>query len=162
MTGSLSQETVIQYPLALQAYWQGQRLLKLELCFASQCPSGPKRSCPGSRLGQCLQDYLQGRQAAVADLTLAWELLSDFQILVLSRLQAGVGKGQWISYQGLAELCGRPRAARAVGRVMAKNPWPLLVPCHRVLAGGGKLGGFSSGLQMKRFLLNLEGIAYQE
>jgi methylated-DNA-[protein]-cysteine S-methyltransferase len=62
------------------------------------------------------------------------------------------------SYGELAALVGRPRAARAVGGVMARNRTPLVVPCHRVLGSGGALGGFSAidGLQMKRRLLELE------
>jgi len=67
--------------------------------------------------------------------------------------------GQTRSYGQLAAVCGSPGAARAVGQVMAKNRYPLVVPCHRVLAAGGQIGGFSApqGLAMKRRLLSLEG-----
>jgi methylated-DNA-[protein]-cysteine S-methyltransferase len=67
--------------------------------------------------------------------------------------------GQSRTYGQLAAACGSPGAARAVGQVMARNRFPLVVPCHRVLAAGGGLGGFSApqGLQMKRRLLALEG-----
>jgi methylated-DNA-[protein]-cysteine S-methyltransferase len=67
--------------------------------------------------------------------------------------------GQTRSYGQLAAACGSPGAARAVGQVMAKNRYPLVVPCHRVLAAGGQVGGFSApqGLAMKRRLLSLEG-----
>jgi methylated-DNA-[protein]-cysteine S-methyltransferase len=66
--------------------------------------------------------------------------------------------GETRSYGELAALVGRPRAARAVGGVMAKNRTPLVVPCHRVLGSGGALGGFSAmdGVRMKRRLLELE------
>lgn len=68
--------------------------------------------------------------------------------------------GQARTYGQLAAVCGSPGAARAVGSVMAKNRFPLIVPCHRVLAAGGALGGYSApdGLQMKRRLLAMEGI----
>lgn len=66
--------------------------------------------------------------------------------------------GQTITYGQLATRCGSPGAARAVGNVMARNRVPLIVPCHRVVAAGGKLGGFSAptGVRMKRRLLALE------
>jgi methylated-DNA-[protein]-cysteine S-methyltransferase len=66
--------------------------------------------------------------------------------------------GTTLSYRELAIKCGHPGAARAVGNVMRSNRFPILVPCHRVLASGGGLGGYSApqGLTMKRRLLNLE------
>jgi methylated-DNA-[protein]-cysteine S-methyltransferase len=66
--------------------------------------------------------------------------------------------GQTRTYGQLAAVCGSPGAARAVGQVMARNRYPLIVPCHRVLAAGGALGGFSApqGLAMKRRLLAME------
>jgi methylated-DNA-[protein]-cysteine S-methyltransferase len=69
--------------------------------------------------------------------------------------------GQTRTYGQLAAACGRPHAARAVGQVMAANRWPLVVPCHRVLAAGGHLGGYSAprGLAMKRRLLAMEQAA---
>ncbi|NQU05275.1 MAG: methylated-DNA--[protein]-cysteine S-methyltransferase [Calditrichaeota bacterium] len=66
--------------------------------------------------------------------------------------------GETISYGELAKRAGSPRAARAVGAAMARNPIPILVPCHRVITSSGKLGGFGGGLDMKRWLLRHEGI----
>jgi methylated-DNA-[protein]-cysteine S-methyltransferase len=65
--------------------------------------------------------------------------------------------GETRSYGWVAEKIGRPKAMRAVGQALGRNCLPLIVPCHRVLAGDGGLGGFSGGLAMKRFLLRLEG-----
>lgn len=67
-------------------------------------------------------------------------------------------RGETISYQQLASRAGQPNAARAVGNIMAKNPLPLVIPCHRVLGSGGRLGGFSApqGLAMKKRLLRME------
>ena len=64
--------------------------------------------------------------------------------------------GQTRSYAWLAGQAGSPGAARAVGQVLGRNPLSIIIPCHRVLASNGGLGGFSGGLQMKRFLLSLE------
>jgi methylated-DNA-[protein]-cysteine S-methyltransferase len=69
-----------------------------------------------------------------------------------------IGYAKSISYGELASLAGAPGAARAVGNIMAKNPLPLVIPCHRVLAAGGRIGGFSApaGTEMKRHLLRME------
>jgi methylated-DNA-[protein]-cysteine S-methyltransferase len=66
--------------------------------------------------------------------------------------------GQTVTYGRLAEMAGRPRAARAVGGVMAKNPLPLIIPCHRVIRADGGMGGFSAmgGTILKTRLLTLE------
>ena len=78
-----------------------------------------------------------------------------FQRRVLQALRR-VPYGRTITYGQLAARAGRPRAARAVGQAMAHNPVPLIVPCHRVVASGGGLGGFGGGLALKRRLLALE------
>ena len=64
--------------------------------------------------------------------------------------------GETRSYAWVAGQINQPGAARAVGQALGKNPLPVVVPCHRVLAGSGELGGFTGGLDMKRFLLRLE------
>lgn len=68
--------------------------------------------------------------------------------------------GQTLTYGDVAAAAGSPKAARGVGQALAKNPFPLVVPCHRVLAAGGKIGGFSAygGLVTKAKLLELEGV----
>jgi methylated-DNA-[protein]-cysteine S-methyltransferase len=66
-----------------------------------------------------------------------------------------IRRGQTMTYGQVAARAGSPGAARAVGQAMAKNRFPLVVPCHRVLSSGG-IGGFSSGLDLKRWLLDLE------
>jgi methylated-DNA-[protein]-cysteine S-methyltransferase len=65
--------------------------------------------------------------------------------------------GHTRSYAWVAAAAGNPQAARAAGQALARNPLPVIVPCHRVLAADGGLGGFSGGLAMKEFLLRLEG-----
>jgi len=70
--------------------------------------------------------------------------------------------GETRNYGWLAERVGQPRTARAVGQAMGRNPIAIIIPCHRVIASGGKLGGFGAGLAMKRFLLRLEGAAAQQ
>lgn len=67
-----------------------------------------------------------------------------------------VPAGKTVSYAALARNAGKPKAARAVGAAMGANPIPLIVPCHRVIASSGKLGGFGGGLPLKKKLLDAE------
>jgi methylated-DNA-[protein]-cysteine S-methyltransferase len=80
--------------------------------------------------------------------------MTAFRKKVMQELRK-VPAGATLTYGELASIAGSPGAARAVGNVMATNPVPLFVPCHRVVATDG-LGGFSGGLDLKRALLNLE------
>ncbi|MBN1871881.1 MAG: methylated-DNA--[protein]-cysteine S-methyltransferase [Candidatus Omnitrophica bacterium] len=94
--------------------------------------------------------------------------LSDTHMAGRSKFENNVYKatahippGKVASYRTLASMCDC-RSARAIGRVMAKNPYPLLVPCHRVIHSSGKIGGFQTGPLMKRRLLELEGVKFDE
>ncbi|MDD3118215.1 MAG: MGMT family protein [Victivallales bacterium] len=84
--------------------------------------------------------------------------LTPFQRRILSVLRREVPAGQVVSYGRLAVLAGAPRAARAVGQVMHRNPLPLVFPCHRVVAAAGGIGGFQGGTGLKRRLLAAEGM----
>jgi methylated-DNA-[protein]-cysteine S-methyltransferase len=66
--------------------------------------------------------------------------------------------GRTSTYGEIAARCGNPRAARAVGGAMGSNPVPIVIPCHRVVASSGGLGGFSCGIGVKRVLLAIEGV----
>jgi len=82
---------------------------------------------------------------------------SEFAVVVLKTCR-NIKLGQTITYAQLAKQAGRPNAARAVGQVLAKNPLPLIIPCHRVICSDGSLGGFSAtaGLTLKKKMLELE------
>ena len=88
--------------------------------------------------------------------------ISPFAAAVLDALATAVPAGQVISYGTLASLAGHPGAARAVGTVLRDNRWPLLIPCHRVVAADGRLGAFQGGCPgsaaRKRRLLAEEGV----
>jgi O-6-methylguanine DNA methyltransferase len=71
-----------------------------------------------------------------------------------------LGPGKTRSYGEIAHKIGHPRAVRAVGSACGANPFPLIVPCHRILAAHGKIGGYGSGLDWKRTLLAREGISF--
>lgn len=70
--------------------------------------------------------------------------------------------GRLMSYGGLATAVGRPRAVRAAGNAVGANPLAIIIPCHRVIKSDGSLGGFGGGLNIKRYLLNIEGILPQK
>ena len=102
-----------------------------------------------------LKKVLVGRDAGELP-PLDWSGATEFQQAVW-RAMLEIPAGQTQSYGEIAGGIGRPKAVRAVGGACGANPIPVLVPCHRVLAAGGKIGGFSSGLDWKRKLLAAEG-----
>lgn len=101
-----------------------------------------------------LQEFFAGRRAFF---TVPVDLagLPSFQGKVL-RATAGIPFGESRSYGWLAERIGHPRAVRAVGTALGRNPVPFIVPCHRIVRADGSLGGYGLGLPMKRSLLLLE------
>jgi len=108
-------------------------------------------------LSSTLARYFSGERVGF-DVEIDFGRLSDFERAVLSKLR-GLSYGKTIGYKDLAKECGRPRAARAVGNALAKNPVPIVVPCHRILRNDGRLGGWSGPQGWKERLLELEGIA---
>ena len=106
---------------------------------------------------RCLR-YFAGERVDLSA-PLEFPPVSEFRRRVWE-VTAQVPYGKVVTYGGVATRAGRPGAARAVGQAMAHNPLPLVVPCHRVVAANGGLGGFSAegGLQLKRRLLGLEGV----
>lgn len=102
-----------------------------------------------------LRAYFAGRRRSF-DLPLDLGKLTSFQRRVL-RAAARVPAGRVVSYGDLARRIGQPRGSRAVGQALGRNPVPIVVPCHRVVASGGGLGGYTGGLDIKRKLLRLEG-----
>ena len=82
---------------------------------------------------------------------------TDFQCAVWWAL-AEIPYGETVSYGELAAMVGRPTAFRAVGQANGANPIPIVLPCHRVVASGGRIGGYGGGLPVKRTLLALEGV----
>ena len=84
---------------------------------------------------------------------------SDFQKQVLEAIRE-IPYGHFITYGALARRIGKPKATQAVGRALGANPLPIIYPCHRVVAGRGRLGGFSAGEALKLKLLEIEGVHY--
>ncbi|MEJ2224116.1 MAG: methylated-DNA--[protein]-cysteine S-methyltransferase [Syntrophobacterales bacterium] len=106
------------------------------------------------RVAQAVKDYFEGKPGAFEGLPLDLQG-SPFYLRVWQELRK-IPLGETVSYQELARRVGNPQASRAVGQACGKNPIPLIVPCHRVIAANGTLGGFSSGLSRKRWFLEHE------
>jgi methylated-DNA-[protein]-cysteine S-methyltransferase len=103
-----------------------------------------------------LAEYFEGRRRRF-EVPIDWSLTRGYAREVLRRT-AEIPYGGASSYAEIAYLAGSPRAWRAAGNALARNPIPIVVPCHRVLASGGRIGGYTGGLDRKRFLLGLEGV----
>jgi methylated-DNA-[protein]-cysteine S-methyltransferase len=102
-----------------------------------------------------LDEYFSGRRRSF-DLSIDLRGAAPFTAEVLDQL-ARVPYGQTATYGELASRVGHPRAARAVGTVMNRNPVPIVLPCHRVVGASGSLVGYGGGLERKEQLLRLEG-----
>ncbi|MEZ6853707.1 methylated-DNA--[protein]-cysteine S-methyltransferase [Halodesulfovibrio aestuarii] len=150
-------EQIVGTRLRLILNWQDGKLVELSLLWANGENSTEELSDIGKQLRDCLLRYELGEHVQWPDLPFALEKMTPFGQNVLTALMQ-VPYGETVSYGELAALAGSPNAARGVGQVMARNRWPLIIPCHRVVAASG-LGGFSGqGVRMKRYLLGIEGV----
>ena len=101
-----------------------------------------------------IQEYFfDNRQSFDLDLDL---IMPPFHFKTLMVVK-NIPFGKTLTYKEVAHRAGNPKAIRATGSANANNPLPIVIPCHRVLATGGGLGGYAGGLKMKNYLLNLEG-----
>ena len=101
-----------------------------------------------------LKVYFSGHRTTFSDkLDLSRATHFQREVWEITRL---IPYGETRSYTWVAEQIKRPKAMRAVGQALGKNPLPIIVPCHRVVASDGKLSGFGGGVEMKRYLLSLE------
>jgi methylated-DNA-[protein]-cysteine S-methyltransferase len=103
-----------------------------------------------------LDAYFSGKRHAF-EVPIDWRLVRGFAGDVL-RATARIPFGNVSSYREIAAAAGSPNAYRAAGNALGSNPVPIVVPCHRVLHAGGGLGGYTGGLERKRYLLHLEGV----
>jgi len=114
-----------------------------------------RSSPPVERLRRELDEYFEGRRREF-DIAIDVRGVPDYYQRVLAEL-ARVEYGSTTTYGALAARTGNPRAARAVGTVMNRNPIPIVLPCHRVIGASGSLTGYGGGLDRKEHLLRLEG-----
>jgi len=106
-----------------------------------------------------LKQYLEGRDVRFSLDYLAMERCSPFQQAIL-RAEHDIPRGYVSTYGRIAARLGRPGGARAAGRALATNPFPVVIPCHRAVRSDGALGGYQGGVDMKRALLSMEGVEF--
>ena len=125
---------------------------------------------PDSRISSCaeidavaaaIKAHLEGEDVVFTLDIVDFTLCSTFQQTVL-RAEHGVPRGSVSTYKLIAAHLGIPKGARAVGNALANNPFPLIVPCHRVIRSDKHIGGYGGGIEMKRALLEREGIRFDK
>jgi methylated-DNA-[protein]-cysteine S-methyltransferase len=125
-------------------------------------PDSPPLSCSEiDTLADDIEAFLGGGDVGFTLDIARMDLCSQFQKQVLYA-EHGIPRGAVSTYERIAGFLGKPKAARAVGNALAKNPFPILVPCHRAIRSNRFLGGYQGGLEMKRRLLEMEGIDFDD
>lgn len=123
-------------------------------------PASTAATCSGiENLAGDIEAFLCGEDINFSLEILRLDLCSEFQQEVLSA-EHGIPRGAVSTYQRIAGHLGRSKGARAVGNALAKNPFPILVPCHRAIRSDRSPGGYQGGVEMKRTLLKMEGIEF--
>jgi methylated-DNA-[protein]-cysteine S-methyltransferase len=131
--------------------------------FPSDCSGGLRPPKTASSLPPFIRKFTRQLQRFADGRLVRWSVPLDlsagtpFQQSVWHALRA-ISRGETRSYGWVAQQIGKPRSSRAVGAACGANPVPVVIPCHRVIAGDGSIGGFGGGLPMKRRLLALEGV----
>jgi methylated-DNA-[protein]-cysteine S-methyltransferase len=130
---------------------------KLIAAIKKEFPAIKEEKKISGKIATQLAEFYSGKKIKF-DLSLFnLKKLTGFSAKVLKET-CRIPHGKVATYSGLATRVGSPRAARAVGAALANNPFPLVIPCHRVLRSDGTLGGFGGGLKMKKELLTNEGV----
>jgi len=147
-------------PLGLHFTSKGLAALTFAGEEASAAPASPPPDVAAwmEMINKGFADYFRGRPIDFSSLPLDLQG-TPFQLRVWQELRK-IPRGETISYKELAARAGNPQACRAVGQANGANPIPLIIPCHRVINANGALGGFSSGLERKRWLLRHEGVSF--
>ena len=144
-------------PSVQRVFLPSARTLVEEAVQATFAGARPSSCPPIAELGERMQRFLRGEAVDFGLELIALERCSPFQARVLVA-EHEIPRG-WVSTYGrIARRLQVPGGARAVGRALARNPFPIIIPCHRAIRSNGELGGYQGGLQMKRALLELEGV----
>jgi methylated-DNA-[protein]-cysteine S-methyltransferase len=153
--GNAGSPCVIQVFLPARA---GEVLREIRMMF----PGAAKKSCEiVLKLGKGLLAFTEGKTVSFDAAALDLSRVPPFHKKVLRTLTY-IPRGKVSTYGAVAARTGSPGGARAAGQGCAKNPFPLIFPCHRVIRSDGSLGGFGGGLPLKRALLEMEGIQFDK
>jgi methylated-DNA-[protein]-cysteine S-methyltransferase len=156
----------------LWALWKGkENIFRVLLSATGQSaaervsrlfPGVEHSSCPKiERVAGGIEAFLNGQHVEFSLDTIRLDACSSFQQAVLCA-EFGIPRGSISTYQFIAAHLEIPRGARAVGNALAKNPFPIIIPCHRAIRSDRSLGGYQGGLAMKRALLENEGVLFDD
>ncbi len=143
-------------PVFLKAEYEDEKLLKLAFISAAEYSESLEKTKDTGfdrKIGTALDEYFSAR---LSSLRINYRLQgTDFQKNVWEAV-SNIPYGQTATYSEIAAKIGRPKAVRAVGNALNRNPLPLVIPCHRVVGKNGSLTGFAGGLTIKEWLLQRE------
>lgn len=132
--------------------------LPAEEAVRKQFPGINSSGCDAiDKIGDEIEAFLEGEAVSFSLDKTRLDTCTVFQQEVL-QAEHGIPRGYVSTYKRIAEHIGRPKGSRAVGAALASNPFPIIIPCHRAIRSDGSLGGYQGGLDMKRKLLEMEGI----
>jgi methylated-DNA-[protein]-cysteine S-methyltransferase len=143
--------------VVIRVFLSGPRLSAFERISAFSPDSCPSSCAEIDALARDIQAFLHGDALQFSLDILRMDLCSSFQRSVLL-VDYAIPRGRVSTYGVIAEQLHRPYGARAVGAALANNPFPIIIPCHRVVRSDRTPGGYQGGLEMKRALLEAEGI----
>jgi methylated-DNA-[protein]-cysteine S-methyltransferase len=148
-------------PLALRIFIPHEEVAAKSLVH-ERFPEAEQLSCTSIKeLGERIQSFLAGEVVNFDLDFINLEQCSEFQKRVL--LAEYRIPRSWVSTYGrIAQFLGMQKGARAVGNALARNPFPVVIPCHRAIRSNGRLGGFQGGIKMKKALLEFEGIEFSK
>ena len=137
--------------------WNEKGITRVELCVRKKKSSKARPPAWVKEAAKRIANHLAGKPDPFDGIDIDLSNTTPFAHKVYDALRR-IPEGITLTYADLARLVGKPGAARAVGRAMATNPVPIIVPCHRVVGAGGKLGGFSApgGTKTKQKILEIE------
>jgi len=161
MTGRYLSAGTSEVPLRVWWDFSGGRCRIVRIEFVGKKSRYSPQDAPPEIAGlcQCLSAVLRGEQACFDPTILAWDGIPSFHRQVITALLS-IPAGKVTTYGRLAQQLGCSNGARAVGQALARNPFPVLFPCHRVVRSDRSLGGFGGGLRVKRLLLEHEGVVF--
>ncbi|MEM4577068.1 MAG: methylated-DNA--[protein]-cysteine S-methyltransferase [Candidatus Nezhaarchaeales archaeon] len=131
--------------------------VRAEVSYKFRSEMNPFVKRVGKEVVKSISSYLKGEKTKF-ELKLNTDGLSEFMKKVLS-IATMIPRGFVTCYGCVAEVLGKPNASSAIGYALAENPWPIIVPCHRVIRSDLSLGGYKGGVEMKKMLLKVEGVA---
>jgi len=139
-----------------EAVEEAKSLASIEISYKFRSEMDPFVRRVGREVVEFVRSYFKGEEPK-ATFKLNTDGLSNFMKKTLS-VVSSIPRGFVTCYGCVAEVIGNPNASRAVGNALARNPWPIIIPCHRVIRGDLTLGGYRGGPELKKRLLRIEGV----